>query len=276
MQKNITSIEVQEKNKGRVNVFLNDIYGFSCNTEIIYRLNLKKGDSVDENYIKEVVEEDDYIKAKNIGLKSLERSYKSQKEVETNLIKKGFGESIIKRVIEFLETYNFIDDVKYADAYVHNNMISNGKNKIKFSLIKKGINKYIIEEALNKINDVSEEENALKLAEKKLSSLIIAGTGKDKNKTYKSIGDFLIRKGYDSDTVKLVLSKVIKDIPEGSTVSTGSDSGIIEVLAEKRYSILVKSENDSRKLYKKLADYLMRRGFTWEEVKSVVDNITNQ
>lgn len=274
MSKLITSIEIQEKNKNRVNIFLNNDYEFSCNAEIIYRLNLKKGSFIDENYIKEIAGEDDFLKAKNIALKSLEKSYKSEKEVELNLIKNGFDKEIINSVIQFLKMYNIVDDIKYAEAYVQSNMKIYGKNKINYSLLKKGIDKIVVQEALINISDASEEENAEKIAGRKYSSLISAG--KEKSKIYKSIGDSLIRKGYDSDTVKSVLSRVVKNIPEDCDVKVESACEEIAALAEKRYKILMKSENDSKKLYKKLTDYLMRRGFTWEEVRSVVDRIINE
>lgn len=90
------------------------------------------------------------------------------------------------------------------------------------------------------------------------------------------MGDYLIRNGYDTEIVSSIVKKIVvydnsnEDIDE-------KDSGELILLAEKRLKVLMKSEQDQKKLYKKLADYLLRRGYKWEDVKSslkeLMDNI---
>ena len=46
-------------------------------------------------------------------------------------------------------------------------------------------------------------------------------------------------------------------------------------LASKRYNILIKSETQKIKIYKKLGDYLLRRGFQWEQIKKVLRDLIN-
>ncbi|MCW6079302.1 RecX family transcriptional regulator, partial [Clostridium sporogenes] len=47
----------------------------------------------------------------------------------------------------------------------------------------------------------------------------------------------------------------------------------IDILARKRYDIIIKSEDDKNKIYRRLSNYLLRRGFSFEEVKKSTNRI---
>jgi len=122
-----------------------------------------------------------------------------------------------------------------------------------------------------------EEKTALTLAEKKYKLLI--KNESDIRKIYKKLGDYLVRIGYNLDIVQNILNNIVKDeishLNGTETQQKRGDEEIIKLyeLAEKRYSIIIKSESDSRKIYKKLSEYLIRRGYSWDNVKSVLNSI---
>ncbi len=47
----------------------------------------------------------------------------------------------------------------------------------------------------------------------------------------------------------------------------------IDILARKRYDIIIKSEDDKNKIYRRLSNYLLRRGFSFEEVKKSTNRV---
>lgn len=207
----ITKIEVQKKKKERVNVHINDEYSFSCSTELVYRYNLQKGINIDLDYIKDVVEEDNYIYCKELALKSIERTLKTEKEVIMKLEKKGFEKNIIDKAINFLRKYNFVDDNKYAKCYIKEKLRVDGRKKIKFNLLKKGIEESTIDEAFGFYNEDEDIYiNSLKkIVERKYNSL-----KKEKLepiKLKKKLCDYLIRKGYLWSEVKLVLNELFNN-----------------------------------------------------------------
>lgn len=205
----ISKIELQKKNKNRVNIYVNDEFLFACSAEIIYRYGLKSGESIDISFIKEIIEQDNYIKCKNDALKFLEKSYKTEKQVYDKLLGKGYENKTIEKVIIFLRDYNFIDDSKYADMYIKEKIKIEGKNKIKYSLLQKGIDESIISERLEDMDSNTEAEALVKIAENKYNQLVKRED--DKRKLYKKLGDFLIRKGYSFEDVKHVLNKFINN-----------------------------------------------------------------
>ncbi|MBC2579781.1 recombination regulator RecX [Clostridium sp. DJ247] len=273
----ITKVEQQKKNKDRVNIFVNDEFLLGCSIELVYTHNLIKGKKVDVEYLKELVDEDNYIKCKNSALKIIERSYKTEKQVLDKLVQKEYDEKTIFKAINFLKQYNLLNDEKYVEMYVKDKLKSYGRNKIKYDLIRKGISEELINSYLGNVDYNTEKNAALKLAQKKYR--IIAKSETDSRKIYKKLGDYLARNGYNFDVIEKVLHKVInEDISsisedEAATIRINKEIGTLYELAEKRYRIIMKSECDNKKAYKKLSEYLLRRGYSWEDIKLVLKSI---
>lgn len=280
MEKLISKVEVQKINKNRVNIFIDEEFAFACSTDLVYYYNLEKGKKIDLDLLKEIIEEDNYLKGKNHALNVIEKTYKSEKEIQDKLLNKGYEEKIVARILNFLKEYNFLNDEKYTEMFIREKISSNGKNKIKYLLLKKGISEEIIQDKLNKIKKEDEEDHALMLAEKKYNFLI--KSEKNFGKLYKKLGDYLITRGYDFDVVKATLNKIVKkededfNIPQQEQHSIKEDN--LEELkwaAEKRYRVLIKSEKDSIKLYRKLSQYLARKGYKWEYINKILKEISD-
>lgn len=200
---------MQKKNSKRVNIYIDNEYAFSCNLDIVYTNNLKKGKLVDTQVLSEIISEDNYLKCKNTALRSLEKSNKTEKDMYSKLLTKGYENETIERVIYFLKQYEFIDDSKYAEMYIKDKSNQQGISKIKYSLLRKGISQEIISEKLQLIDKEDEFITALQLAKKKY--IILCKSETDKRKLYRKLGDYLIRKGYSYDVVNKILGKVISN-----------------------------------------------------------------
>lgn len=275
----ITKIELQKRNKDRVNVYINEEFSFACSAELIYTCSLSKDKEIDMGSLKEIIDKDNFIKCKSYALKIIERTYKTEKQIFDKLAQKEYDEKIINKTIDFLKEYKFIDDEKYTEAYIKDKLKSQGKNRIKYALINRGISEALIKEKLSTLDKDIEENTALKLAEKKYKVLI--KNESDTRKIYKKLGDYLVRNGYDLDVVQNILSSIVKEEishlneTEIQQKREDDDASKLYELAEKRYSIIIKSESDNRKIYKKLSDYLIRRGYSWDNIKSVLNSIIN-
>ncbi|KOA20187.1 regulatory protein RecX [Clostridium homopropionicum DSM 5847] len=205
----ITKIELCKKNKNRVNIYIDEEFAFACSIDLVYYHSIEKGKKVNLKLLNDVIEEDNYIKGKNHALKILEKSYKSEKEISDKLIIKGYDLKTVERIIDFLKEYDFINDEKLAERYIEEKRSSNGKNKIKFMLMKKGIREEIINQKLNCMEENLEEDGALKLARKKYESLI---KSEDNNVIIKKkLSQYLLRRGYNWEDVKKILKGIVKD-----------------------------------------------------------------
>ena len=209
----ITKIEAQKKNDDRVNIYVDEKFFMAIYKELVFSFNLKKGQEIDKDYLKNILDDEIYMKAKNKALNILSKSSQSEKQIQQKL-SKDFEEHTIDRVIEFLQKYKFVDDEDLANRIVNTNVNLNkyGKNKIKQNLYNKGIDKFIIEQAMDEIDSDKEFENALYLGKKRYDRL----KNEDPRKAYQKIGNHLAYKGFNYDIIKKVLNRLFNDIDEYS------------------------------------------------------------
>jgi regulatory protein len=203
----ITNVEVQKKNKNRVNVYIDEEFAFSCDVEIVYKYGIKKNNEVNAKQLMEIMEEENFVKCKNSALRIIERTYKTEKEITDKLREKGYDEKSINRTIDFMEEYNLLNDKKYADMYIKDKIKVQGINKIKYNLLRKGVCEEVIRDKITNISKDDEKEGALKLAQKKYNQII--NREQDKYKVSQKLYRFLVSKGYDYDCINEVIKKVI-------------------------------------------------------------------
>lgn len=268
----VTKIEIQKRNNKRVNIYLNEEFAFSCSMELVYKYDIRKGKMLDMDYLKNLIYKDNYIKCKRNALYIIEKSYKTEKQMYDKLIK-NFDEEVVRECLEFLKEYNFIDDNKFAEMYIKDKIDFQGRNKIRYSLIKKGIKESIIDERLCSIDDSVEEKAAFHMAKKKYF-YIIKGEN-NINKVYNKLGNYMVGNGYDFPLVKRILKEILKEYNCIDKEDTAQEINRDEIYdaAKKRYDIIMKSENDPVKIYKKLGAYLLRRGYPWENVKGILKEL---
>ena len=204
----ITKIEVGKRNKERVNIYIDEEYAFSISAELIYKENIKVKDKIDVDSLKKLADEDNYIKCKYTALKTIERTYKSEKELAQKLALKGYDDHIINHTINFMKEYNLLNDNNYATMYVKDKSRNIGKKKIKYSLLQKGIDEEIIESELEKINNDEVKAIVYEMALKKYK--VFSKRENDNYKLTQKLYRFLMGKGYDYDLIKDVVKSIVK------------------------------------------------------------------
>lgn len=202
----ITKIEQQKRNDDRVNIYVDDKFFIAIFKELVYTFNLKKGNEINEEELKPILDDEMYIKAKNKALNILSHADQSEKKIKEKLSAE-FDENIIDRVIDFLKNYNLVNDSVLAQKIVNTNVNLNrcGKNRIKQNLYNKGINRNTIDEAVSELDKDTEFENAMYLAKKRFERV----KKEDKKKIYQKISQHLSYKGFDYDIIKRVLNKLL-------------------------------------------------------------------
>ena len=208
--KKITEIRENKKNTNRVSIFSDDVFVVACDKELIYRHQIKKGDPLDEKLLKEIIAEDDYIKAREVGLRQLERSFKTEQQVKDKLIEQEFDQVTIERVILKLREYNLLDDRKYAEMFLKEKLRTRGLRKASFELAQKGISKQLIAEVSLEMNTESIEENSCMTHGKKKYDQLVKRE-KDVYKVKNKLFTFLSSKGYDFDLIKSCISEIMEE-----------------------------------------------------------------
>lgn len=203
----VTKIESQ-KNKKRVNVYLDGDFAFGLTKEVQYKYNLSKGTEVDNKYIDKVLMAEEQSKCNDTALSFLSYRQRSEKEIINKLKQKEYEENIINNTLEYLRRNNLINDLEFAKSFMRDkiNLNKYGPQRIKHELYKKGISSDIAKQIIDEYDHDDEYSNALQLAEKKISSY----KNDDRNAIYRKLGGFLQRKGYSYGCVSKVLKELLK------------------------------------------------------------------
>jgi len=138
-------------------------------------------------------------KARGYAFLLLKFRLRSEKELALRLRQKKFSEAVIQETIHFLKEKEFIDDRVFAQGWVASRLKRPfGLRRIRQELALKGLDKEVIEEALERVKEhYSESEVISQLAEQRFSRLKDIEPQKAKARVYA----YLMRRGFSPDTV---------------------------------------------------------------------------
>ena len=142
-----------------------------------------------------------YIKAQDLALSYISGKMRTEKEVCGKLRLNGFDEDIVKKVLDFLKKYDYVNDYNYCLAFIRQSLKLNpmGYFAIRQKLKIAGVEDYNIEKAWNESN-VDQLKYAELITDKKLKGKKIAD-----EKEMRKLQDFLLRKGYSYDIIKDII-----------------------------------------------------------------------
>ena len=199
----ITKIETQ-KNKSRVNIFVDDSFFCGLNKETAILFGLKENKQIDEHKLKEAIFESEIKSAFQKSLDYLGRRMYTKKELSDRLFKKGYEKEIIEKAIEKLEDYHYVDDSLFAKQFVQTNQ-KISKRILQGKLLQKGVSADEISEIIESRTDEDEYNLCMEQARKYLKSKTVSDL-----KDVQKFQACLARKGFDFDTIKKVSREVFK------------------------------------------------------------------
>ncbi len=195
----VTKIEKQTK-RDRYNIYLDGVYSFSLAAKVLDDVFIKKGDQLTNHDIEAAKQADIFSKAFDNALNILSYRSHSQKEISDKLSKK-YETPVIDKVIEKLKATNLINDNDFTERYIEQS--KKGKKLVKLDLLKRGVDKDLIEKYLENKDEDLELENARKISEQVLKKY----EKKDKIIKKKKLYETLTRKGFSYDIYKQIIQK---------------------------------------------------------------------
>lgn len=206
----ITKLVTQHNNPDRISVFIDGEFAFGVYQDLVLEYGLQVGRVLSEAELQEIQVRDEVFVAKAVALNYLSYRARTEKEVRTKLVQKGFGEPVVDAVVERLYALHYLDDAAYARSFVSGRFKSRGYGpaRIRGDLIRRGVDRPLIEDALGEVlepeatYDVAKEQ-----AEKRWTRL---ATEPDIQKRRKKLSDFLLRRGFSYDVVRRIVADVAR------------------------------------------------------------------
>ncbi len=201
----ITALEVQQRNKERVNVYLDGEYAFSLT--LIEAARLRKGQELDPSAIEALRSADDVQRAYDHAARFLSYRPRSEAEVRQNLAQNQYSAAAVEAAIERLAGMGYLDDAAFTRYWVENRdtFKPRGPLALRYELRQKGVAEAIIEEALA---DFDTEDAAYRAAAERARRL----RGSRRQVFSQKLGSFLQRRGFDYQTSRSVVEQLCEEL----------------------------------------------------------------
>ena len=205
----ITKIERQKKNRSRFSVFVDDRYAFSVGEEVYGRFMLHQDQQLTESERQEIESAESEATVKMAALRFRSYRPRSIHEVSDHLRRKGYEDQTIQRALTYLIENKLLDDGEFARMMCRDRLKLRpvGKITMKQLLIKKGIDRSVIDSVLSEIfTEHTEAEIALRDAERKHRRIALLPPLEQKKKLY----GHLVRRGYSSSLAMNIVNQLVK------------------------------------------------------------------
>ncbi len=203
----VTALEVQKRDKQRVNIYLDGEYAFSLS--LIEAVKLRKGQALSEQQIAALRDEDTILRAVDSAAHFLGYRPRSMEEVRQNLAGKDFPPPVIAIALERLVERGYVDDLAFARYWVQNRSTFKPRSRpaLRSELRQKGIAEDIIQEALA---DLDEDSLAYEVAQQRA----LRFRNPTREDFRKKLGSLLQRRGFSFTTVRETLDQLINELAE--------------------------------------------------------------
>ena len=205
----ITSIT---RERGRLRVIINDDSEVLVPLSLFRERPLTVGEPIDMEEYDQWLLLRQYRHALDRAVAFLAGRARSRREMEERLLRSGYRPCTVEMVLYKLEKEGLLDDADFARQWVDARSARRmGRGRIAQELRRKGVSAREAEEALEGLSEEEQLEGAIVLVEKAMTR---TPSGEDPRKTAARITAMLARRGYDYDTAREAISRVMEDIHE--------------------------------------------------------------
>ena len=153
-------------------------------------------------------------KTRRIALDLLGRRDRSVQQMRERLAKRGCAADDIDTVVADLEALGLLDDHKFVRRWIETRRERRpeGVPKVKRDLLRRGIDKHVIEQVLAELDDdLGSREEALELLRRNSSRYV----GVEASKAQQRMYGLLARRGSDPDTTRQAVERSWAEIENG-------------------------------------------------------------
>ena len=149
-------------------------------------------------------EQKEVKKATEKAMNLLLQQDRTEKELEERLYRTGFSEHASECAMNYVKSFGYVDDFRYASNYIAFHKRNRSKKEIRYKLTKKGVDSGTIALAMEEYENADEQMAICCLAEKRLHGRTLSELEyEERNKLIA----YLARKGFPVPQIKHALSE---------------------------------------------------------------------
>ena len=192
--------EVIPREKGRTSIRFDNGMEVLLYKGEVRKLGLQEQTVISREKYDEIIYEILGTRAKKRAMFLLEQMDRTEHQLRAKLMQNGYPAVCVDLAIDYVKKYHYIDDLRYATNYISYQQKRKSRQKLKIDLLTKGIDKNVIEQALDEAFDSDEQIKIRQLLEKKHYDPKECDR-KEKQKTYQ----YLMRRGFKGSDILHVM-----------------------------------------------------------------------
>lgn len=228
--------------------------------DIILKYNLLLKKEISEKELTIMAKENQSLSCYYKAIQYLSTRNRCKKEIYTYLKSKAFCEQDIVKAIQLLEKKGFINEERYLESFVHDQIYlnGNGPTKIKNKLLNLGFSEEQVKQSILKVPESVWQEKLASIIEKKVQSNKKDGIHKIKEKVL----SYCYNEGYQKEDILSILDHM--EFPKNNAT--------LEKEARKLYMKLQLKYQEPNLSYQVKAK-LLNKGFLYEDIEEILSQI---
>lgn len=189
--------EIKPINSKRSKIYIDGEFAFVLYKGEIRRYGFAEGEAVREEDYEEIVQEVLLKRGKARALHLLQSMERTEGQLRSKLREGGYPEEVIEQVLEYVKGYHYVDDTRYAAAYLNSRSKTKSIRQIQMELQAKGISKELIKSILEEQDEVDESVAIRRWIQKKKIDVNNAS-----REQLQKFYQFLLRKGFKYEDIQ--------------------------------------------------------------------------
>lgn len=207
----MTITDIVELDKKRCKIFIDGEFAFVLYKGELREYDIKSGNEISESVYESINSEVLSKRAKLRAMNLLQKKDYTEKQLRDKLQEGLYSQELIDEAIDYVKSYRYLDDERFARDYITYHMEMRSRNRILQDLTGKGISKDVIISIMDELYSESEEATGDIEAEQINKLLIKKHFDNDMDyKDKQKIMAFLVRRGYTMDSIRRAMDEFEK------------------------------------------------------------------
>ncbi len=190
--------------KGRYKIDIDGQFRFVLYKGELHTYHVKEGERISDGFLEEILSEVLPKRAKLRSMNLLKSREYTEYQIREKLRQGLYPEEAIDEAVEYVKSYRYIDDRRYAKDYIVYYSESRSRGRIEQDLFRKGISKELIRTVYEEDLGGENLPDEIPLMEKWLEKKGYNKENADYQEKQK-MGAFLYRKGFSLDNIEKLL-----------------------------------------------------------------------
>jgi regulatory protein len=209
-------------------VYLDGVRAFEVAAAVVDEEAVRANARLTAEDVRRLVEKDVPYRAREMALKLIAVRDRSRHDIESRLLRAGFGEGPVAGVLSWLCDLGYVDDLRFARHYGTEKLRGGwGERRIAAELMRLGVERDLVKQALEEAESVVSGEGTGVSSVDRVVEAVRRRFGRDfaadPRGAARRLAGFLGRRGYDWETINLVTTRLQEETGTAGDIEPGRE-----------------------------------------------------